>query len=772
MSVAIEARASQGTGERNGPMARLHAMVRQRDVLGGGFQAVLFRHQRASTADLDRWAEAVLELANVNAGPGALLTLFRLTATLPPGGDDLGRIADVARSAAEICRKAGAAAARACLDARVALSVRLTAATEAAWWRGLVRLAKETPGCVAVAAASSDRIIGECGTAGFEAFVTVGLRAVAGDPVRRLAFFRLEDAEARRVLDRLSGQVTFSTLQGRLRAFSVALWGSSYQLREAGPPPEGALPRRTQVSSGIVRLPDVFKSVSNAMAPKLYEAAVAHATAHLALGGPRFEPGHLKQLQIVLVGLVEDARIEALAMRRFPGLFHLWSRFHTAEPSPLKTAPAILARLARALLESTYDDDDGIVSKARALFNAEPDLGDPGLSRRIGGLIGNDIGQMRIQFNAKLHVIEPLYRDDNLGLWNLPPLPPDAALEQLEPAVESVRIERDPDQDHGHQPDEADLEPDSGRARSVAPDDRGIAVAHYPEWDRAAALERPDWTTIREVEAPFGETHVLEETIASNVGLRLRVERLVRSARVGRTTRLRRQRDGIDLDLDAVIDAATALRAGEIPEARIHLREVLRTRDLAVLVLIDISESTKDRVQTADASIIEIEKVAVGVLAQAMGALGDRFALQAFSSNGRHEVRFTVVKAFSQPFDQDAKARLAGLHPHLSTRLGAALRHAGAELGPIAATRRIVIALTDGAPSDIDVPDPADLIEDARRAVLLLRQDGIDVFGITLDPAGQGAGGTVFGRANHMPVRRIEDLPGRLSELYFRIARR
>jgi nitric oxide reductase activation protein len=628
------------------------------------------------------------------------------------------------------------------------------------------------PGCVVVAATSSDRIIGECGTAGFEAFVTVGLRAVAGDPARHLAFFRLEDAEARRVLDRLSGQVTFSTLQGRLRAFSVALWGSSYPLREAGPPPEGTLPSRTQVSSGIVRLPDVFKSVSNAMAPKLYEAAVAHATAHLALGSPRFEPGHLKQLQIVLVGLVEDARIEALAMRRFPGLFHLWSQFHTAEPSPLKTVPAILARLARALLESSYEDNDGIVSKARALFNAEPDLGDPDLSRRIGGLIGNDIGQMRIQFNAKLHVIEPLYRDDNLGLWRLPPPPPDAAVEQLKLAVESVRLERDSDQDHGHQPDEVDLEPSAGRARSVAPDDHGIAVAHYPEWDRAAALERSDWTTIREVEALFGATHVLEEAIASNVGLRLRIERLVRSARVGRPTRLRRQLDGIDLDLDAAIDAATALRAGEIPEARIHLREVLRSRDLAVLVLIDISESTKDRVQAADASIIEIEKVAVGVLAQAMEALGDRFALEAFSSNGRHEVRFTVVKAFSQPFDHDAKARLAGLQPHLSTRLGAALRHAGAELRPISATRRIVIALTDGAPSDIDVPDPADLIEDARRAVLLLRQDGIDVFGITLDPAGQGAGGTVFGRANHMPVRRIEDLPRRLSELYFRISRR
>ena len=56
--------------------------------------------------------------------------------------------------------------------------------------------------------------------------------------------------------------------------------------------------------------------------------------------------------------------------------------------------------------------------------------------------------------------------------------------------------------------------------------------------------------------------------------------------------------------------------------------------------------------------------------------------------------------------------------------------------------------------------------------MLGLHGRGIDVFGITLDPSGQGAGAAVFGRANHMPVRRIEELPSRLSELYFRVARR
>ncbi len=764
---------TRGSGPQD-PLTRLALMVRGREVLGGSFRAALARHGSASPLALAAWADGAFTLANVNAGPGCLLLLFRMTAMAPAGAQSLFRLADAAVAAAQICRKAGAAAARACLDARLAFAGRpvATVQAEAPWWRGLVRLAEEAPGAVTAAAAVSERIIGECGTVGFEAFVAAGLRAVAKTPARQAAFFRLEDPEARRVLDRLSGQITFSTIQTRLGAFAAALWGQSVPLREVGGSSQGLPARRVAISSGIVLVPDLLKAASNRTTPRLFEAAVAHATAHLALGGPGFVPSGLKPLQIALVGLVEDARIEALALRRFPGLFHLWTPFHTAEPSALKTAPAILARIARALFDPGFTDPDGIVSKARALFVAEPDLDDPGLSRRIGGLLGNDIGQMRIQFNAKLHVIEPEYRDDNLGLWTLPP-PPDDAQDSIDLSVESARIEQKKSPD-GDRPDrnEPPQEGGAGRFRPVEDDDRGRVVAHYPEWDRAAALERPDWTTIREVEARLAAFHDIDEALGRDPGLRLRVERLVRSARVGRTTRLRRQPDGLDLDLDAAIDAATDLRIGDTPDPRIHIRKTVRTRDLAVLVLIDVSESTRDRVAGADAPVIEVEKRAVAVLAGAMQALGDVFSLQAFSSNGREEVRFIRVKGFAEPFDAMARSRLAGLAPHLSTRLGAALRHAGAQLAPVAASRRIVMVLTDGAPSDIDVPDPDDLVEDARRAVLRLRAAGIDAFGITLDPSGQGAGAAVFGRSNHMPVRRIEDLPERLSELYFRIARR
>jgi nitric oxide reductase NorD protein len=774
--VSARATRSEPASAGGSALAELKQMARQRPALAGGLRLALNRHE-TSSAELEVWAGSVLQLANANAGPAALLGAFRLAALSSARPGTLRRLTTGVAAATELCRFAGASATRSAMEARIGLMNlldRSAGGPEAAWWRGLAQLAREEPEAIAPATEASAAILEACGTDGFETFVATALRA-SQNRARRMAFLQLSDPEARRLLDRLAGRSAFSVEQRRLVAYAAALWGAGAPIRPAFGTAGVLLPRRATVMAGIVRIPETFSDVAPEQLKDLFRAAVAHATAHLAFRSPRREPGSLKPTQVALVGLVEDARVEALAMRRFPGLRRLWGTFHTAKPSALRDAPSLFARLARTLFDPDHEDADGFIAKGRALFAAEPNLSDPELSRRIGGALGNDVGQMRLPFNPKVFVIEPPYRDDNLGFWALPLPPPNQSLEEMEAPVEAARVEKqETDDPREADRSEAESHPEESvrRARRIVSDDDGIVVARYPEWDRTTAIERPDWTTIREIAPTPGPVDRLEEALAKDPGLIARIDRLVRAARVGRPVRLKRQPDGLDLDLDAAIDAAKALRTGEIPDERIHLRKAQCSRNMATTILIDMSESTRDRVPAAGSSVLEVEKYAVSALAHAMGALGDSFALCAFASVGREEVRIVRVKDFNQNFDRAAMARLAGLRPGYSTRLGAALRHAGAELEPIAAMRRFVLVLTDGAPSDIDVADPADLVEDARRAVLSLRARGMDTFGLTLDPNEEGAGAAVFGRSNHLPVRRIEDLPGRLSELYFRLARR
>ena len=466
----------------------------------------------------------------------------------------------------------------------------------------------------------------------------------------------------------------------------------------------------------------------------------------------------LKPLQLALIGLVEDAASNQLAIHRFPGLRRLWAAWHVTQPGGPLTANNLMARLARALLDPGHIDTEGFVTKGRDLFSqAAGRIEDPALSRDIGGLLGNDLGQMRVQFNPKTYVVEPVYRDDNMHLWDLPDIPDDA----MSLTVDSAR---GGEAGGGQSQDDAA----GPRARDGGVDHDGKILATYPEWDATARLERPDWTTLRDTrpvlrppQGDHGDQHLLRAQLA----------RLVRSAAVGQRVRQAAVEDGDDLDLDLAIRSAIARRGRLPPDPRVYRARRPIGRDLSTLIILDISQSTA-AIAAADLSVLDAQRVAVIALAEALEARGDRYALRAFASCGRDDVRLTRLKDFEEPLGSVVQERLAGLRSGLSTRIGAALRHAGAELAPLRTARKMVLVLTDGEPSDIDVADPRELVEDARRAVMALRLRGVDAFGVVIDPRNAGSAAAIFGRHNTMPVQRLEELPARLAGIYFRLAQR
>ena len=234
---------------------------------------------------------------------------------------------------------------------------------------------------------------------------------------------------------------------------------------------------------------------------------------------------------------------------------------------------------------------------------------------------------------------------------------------------------------------------------------------------------------------------------------------------------MKRQLDGHDLDVDAMLDAGIALRMRTEPDPRVFRATTAKHRDLSVLLLLDISEF-----DTRSSCVRRLDSRRRTSRRRYTSRGHERarrsISLLAFASNGREDVEMTTVKAFDEPYDRACMGRLSALSSGLSTRLGTALRHAGQLIGRARSFRKLVIVLTDGEPSDVDVADPLDLVEDARRAAVGLRARGIDGFGVVLGSNAINSAVRIFGRGNTMLVPRVEDLPARLSELYFRLVRR
>ncbi|MEX0924041.1 MAG: VWA domain-containing protein [Rhodovibrionaceae bacterium] len=619
-----------------------------------------------------------------------------------------------------------------------------------------------------------DPLLSQLNLSRLEAWLLAGVRSAGSDAERRLQFFSLEDREAERWLQREAGEVIFADVEKRLKGFLTALWRLRVPVREPHKSAPEQSRRRTSFGGGLIRIPATYPGYRGAQAEEIFAAAMAHVGAHLVHSREKFEVGNLKPIQIALVSLIEDARVEQLAMREFPGLRRLWLPFHIVQAGGALTAPSLLARLSRCLIDPDFKEVNGWVHKARdRFFDLESRWEDPAISREIGNLLGNDLGQMRVQFNPRTYIVEPPYRDDNLGLWDFGDQDT-PEMEEAELLFESIRIERQEENDTS-EPDrerKEEDERDDVNVAAVSPEayqEAGIPVARYPEYDYATGRERADWTTVVEYEAPRGEQHEIVEMLERHHDLVNRISKLIRAARIGRPQRLKRQAEGEGIDIEAAIEAMISRRVGEMPDEQVYTKYERRFRDLSVSVLLDISESTKDLVRNGTASVLDIEKEATALLAHAMAELGDPFAIAAFCSNKREDVHYLRIKDFGAPYDSGTQAKLAGLAGGLSTRMGAAIRHASADLRRQPTHRRLLLVITDGEPSDIDITDGRYLVEDARRAVQSLAQDGIDVFCVGLDSGGDSYLSRIFGRRNAVQIDRIERLPEKLPMLYLRL---
>lgn len=494
---------------------------------------------------------------------------------------------------------------------------------------------------------------------------------------------------------------------------------------------------------------------------RLRRAMVAHAVAHLRHSTPARPARTLKPMGIALVSAVEDARVEQLLCRDFPGL----RGWFIAALAPVPDAAdlgfaALVARMDRMLMLPAWQDGNHWVNKARRLFDetvAARGLQDYDAFRAIASILANDLGQMRVRFEPQHHAVPAPYRDDNSYLWDFgeTQAPPDQAI-ALQPSG-------------ARPPPAAEVSADNSGAPPAGGAELELGRYSYPEWDRKLQRQRPDWcTVIEKLPAWQGLTAVREQASASNE--RLTPLALPRARHLDRTHRLRRQWEGDDVDLNAAIEVLVDRRLRLCPDPRLFMRPGKAPRPSSVLVLLDLSESANDPAHGGARSLLDIEKQAALLLAAANARGADRLAIHGFSSNTRAEVYYYRLLEFGKPLAAPSRAMIAAVHGRYSTRMGAALRHAAAHLRAEPAAQRAILLVTDGAPADIDVHDPHYLIEDARMAVAEARKAGVRTACIAVDGAADAYVRRIFGWRNYCIAEDARSLPTRLARMSARLA--
>jgi nitric oxide reductase NorD protein len=732
---------------------------------------------------LATWLEGARRLLETGVGLAPLASYLRTVPAVAKQGGEAVLVRTIA-TALSVATRADARATDAFLRALPLIARRLiTGDVMLAFLDAADEITAVAPRVLADLFQRAGSLLEQMSVDGLRRWALLGVQGHLTDPGGQDAWFRLEGQDARAILRAASDGTLFTDVERRLGFYLRALWGRSMALRagSAAAMHEGERKtgRRVSIIEGAIRMPPAFDAFPGQNGVTLYRAACAHAAAHLVYSTQRLQLHQLSPLQVVLVSLIEDARVEQLALRALPGLRKLWLPFHVALPSSVISPVSLMARLARALIDPDYRDDNPWVTKGRTLFAQHADsLEDPVLSRTVGMLLGQELEQMRVRFSFRTYLVEPLYRDDNRFLWDFG----DAGQQQSDDG-EVMHQVVDLRAAEGAEAAPIELEQRRGRSAQEQGVQTGLVSGeeqqaiteaptrpyHYDEWDYALGMNRPSWCRLLEKRARLGEAHDIDQVLLRNQQTVDRLASLIKAAQIQRPLRLRKQLEGDKLDLDAAITATVDLRSGRTPDPRVHQRQGKTSRDLAVLLLLDLSQSTNDYVPSAGTTVLNLAREATALVADAMDKIGDSFAIHGFDSNGRHEIEYYRFKDFDEPYGERSRARLAGMTGQLSTRMGTALRHAGHFLRFRRAARKLVLLVTDGEPHDIDVHDRKYLVFDAKHAVEEQTRFGIATFCISLDAGADEYVTRIFGARNYLVLDHLRRLPEKLPLLYMRL---
>ncbi|MDX1344259.1 MAG: VWA domain-containing protein [Sedimenticolaceae bacterium] len=580
----------------------------------------------------------------------------------------------------------------------------------------------------------------------------------------------------------------FEDYEGILTRFVHGLSGRELRLEKT----DSAIPftdsETLYLPSSIAQMPDPGDNF------RLYKCMVAHLWAQTRFGTFRVELNDLlsefpdRQLALGCFHTMERIRLDACIRRELPGLYRDmqrlsdnldeeqesipdYARFFLQEPdATVQTTVELLHELHDEITPSTrcYQgclDPVAVAGVRAARIQRERALVRLALREmaedesRTGEAGEGDGSRIRI------HAREDMAHDLSFTIevdGNRRVAPP----EHIATLLTSVML------DFGEIPEAyltpaSDDEYDISRYRQQEPGTADVlsdaapeeGAFFYREWDHRRKHYKKDWCVLRELEIEGEDDAFYRQTREKYRGLILSLRRTFELLR-GEDKLLKRQPNGDDIDLDALVDAYPDLVKGNEMTDRLFTHMHKEERNIAVMFMVDMSGSTRGWINDA-------EREALILMAESLQILGDRYAIYGFSGWARKRCEAYRIKDFNERLDEHVKRRICGIEPKDYTRMGAPIRHLVTKLHAVEARTKLLITLSDGKPDDYDPEYRGKYgIEDTRMALYEARREGVHSYCITIDREGKDYLPHMYGAANYTVIDRVEKLPLKISDIY------
>lgn len=338
-------------------------------------------------------------------------------------------------------------------------------------------------------------------------------------------------------------------------------------------------------------------------------------------------------------------------------------------------------------------------------------------------------------------------------------------LEKHENAIEdlnmkfTVRVD-----DTAHSVYQADFTENTSISESAQIDSNGFHLT-YDEWDFEKRKYKEHFCKLYPKIQLKTNSSYYQSTILKNNSTLFNLRKILVSLN-NKMQQQKRQNHGEEFDIDAITDLYADVHSKKTPSDKIYLSNRKKEKDLSILLLLDISLSSDS--YAAGNRVIDVEKQVSILFGEILNEFNIDFSIDSFYSKTRNFSTYLTIKDFDENW-AIAKNKVGAIEPSGYTRIGTALRHAGARLDTRKTKSKWIILVSDGKPNDYDKYEGKYGINDVKQALRELNQRNIHSYALAIEAQAKYYLPQMFGQNHYQILTTPTELLQSMIKLYEKI---